>query len=155
MALPASAGPAEPVLPKLQFPPVAAGPSGDTRIALLSTPQPCAVLSDVTIDKMLDVDGGGASILLVHDPASGRLRGFDRHLKEDLFLTFKPIAHPLRKHPDWAMVDAESQSHWTFDGKALDGPLKGERLHEIAVDDGLYWGVMKFWMPKLELIESK
>ncbi len=155
MKSPAGAGPAGPVLPRLQFPPVAGGLRGDTRIALLSTPEPCAVLSDMPIDEPLDVEGGGTSILLMREPASGTLRAFDRHLKEDLFLTFRLMMHPPRKHPDWAMVDAESESHWTLDGKALDGPLKGARLHEIAVDDGLYWGVMKFWMPKLELVESK
>jgi hypothetical protein len=151
----ASLAPMVPVLPALQFPTAPGGPGGDTRIALLSTPEPCAVLSDLPIDQPLDLDAGGASILLTRDPPSGMLRAYDRHLKEDLFLTFKPLAHPLRKHPDWAMVDAESQSHWTLDGKAVDGPLKGDRLHEIAVDDGLYWGVMKFWMPKLEIVESK
>jgi hypothetical protein len=53
------------------------------------------------------------------------------------------------------MVDSESQSFWTLDGRAVDGPLKGEHLHEIAVEDGLYWGVMKFWMPELQLAETK
>jgi hypothetical protein len=80
------------------------------------------------------------------------LRAFDRHLKEDLFLTLKPIRRPSRKHPDAALIDSDSESLWTLDGRAVDGPLKGERLREISVDDGLYWGVMKFWIPDLQLI---
>jgi hypothetical protein len=41
-----------------------------------------------------------------------------------------------------------------MDGRAIDGVLKGERLRRIDLDDRLYWGVMKFWYPELELIEK-
>jgi hypothetical protein len=157
MACPAAASSSAtvPVLPLLRFKLPTAGPAGDTRIAILATTQPTAVLADQALDHPLNIDAGDVPILLERDLKTRVLRAYDRHLKEDLFLTFKPVARPPRKHPEAAMVDSESQSFWTLDGRAVDGPLKGEHLHEIAVEDGLYWGVMKFWMPELQLAETK
>jgi hypothetical protein len=144
-----------PVLPLLRFKVPTAGPPAGTRIAILSITPPTAILADQPLEHPLNVDAGDIPVLLERDPRTRMLRAYDRHLKGDLFLTFKPIARPPRKHPEAAMIDSDSQSLWTLDGKAIDGPLKGEHLHEIALDDGLYWGVMKFWMPQLQLIESK
>jgi hypothetical protein len=92
---------------------------------------------------------GGTRVLLLRDRA-GRLRAFDRHAREDLFLTFQPTTD--RKHPEAVMTDPDTGSLWTADARAIDGPLKGAKLREIEVDDGLYWGVMKYWYPMLELV---
>jgi hypothetical protein len=152
----AVAAASEPVLPGLQFPEPSGGPAGDARIAMLATTQPTAVMSDITLDRPADIQAGDASILLDRDPQTKMLRAFDRHLRDvDLFLTFKPNKRPSRKHPDAAMIDADSASLWTLDGRAIDGPLKGKRLREIAIDDGLYWGVMKFWIPTLKLVQAE
>jgi hypothetical protein len=146
------AAPGAPVLPSLKFPMATGGPIGETRIGILATTQPSAVLSDMKLDSPINMEAGETRILLERDPTIKSMRAFDRHLKEDLFLTFKPLSRIPRKHPEATLVDADTQSIWTLDGHAVDGPLKGERLHEIAVDDGLYWGVMKFWIPNLKLI---
>jgi hypothetical protein len=144
-----------PVLPLLRFKLPTAGPAAGTRIAILPTTPPTAILADQPLDHPLNIDAGDIPVLLERDPQTRMLRAYDRHLKEDLFLTFKPVARPARKHPEAALIDSESQSLWTLDGKAVDGPLKGEHLHPIALDDALYWGVMKFWMPQLRMVESK
>jgi len=145
----------DPVLPSLKFPLAPSSLGGETRIGILATTEPTAVLSDMALDRPMNVQAGEVRILLERDPKTKALRAFDRHLKEDLFLTLRPLARIPRGHPEAAMVDSDTQSLWTLDGRAVDGPLKGERLGEIAVDDGLYWGVMKFWMPNLKLISSQ
>jgi len=141
-----------PALPSIRFHVPIGGPGGQTRIAMFPTSQPAAVLSDVELDRPLNIQAGDKSLLLERDPRTRMLRAFDRHLKEDLFLTLKPILRPMRKHPEIALVDSESESHWTLDCRAVDGPLKGERLREVPIEDGLYWGVMKFWLPDLKLV---
>ncbi|HLL91002.1 MAG TPA: hypothetical protein VK324_17005, partial [Tepidisphaeraceae bacterium] len=50
------------------------------------------------------------------------------------------------------LIDADSQSLWTLDGRATAGPLKGEQLRAVDVDWGLDWRVMKFWFPAMELV---
>jgi hypothetical protein len=144
-----------PVLPLLQF---KRGPgmlSGDAQICLIGTPQPVAVQPEEITEDVLNTKAGDSTVLLGRDPKTENLRAFDRHLSADLFLTFRPLARRPRKHPDAAMVDDESGSLWTLDGRAVDGPLKGQRLAEIPVENGLYWGVMKFWMPDLMVIHPQ
>jgi hypothetical protein len=150
-----AAAPSGPVFPLLHFRADPGGPAGATRIGLFATTQPTAVLSDISIDHPLNLQAGETRLLLERDQKTQMLRAFDRHVKEDLFLTLTPLARPSRKHPDAVMIDSDTDSLWSLDGRAVDGPLKGARLHEIAVDDGLYWGVMKFWIPQLKLIEAK
>jgi hypothetical protein len=148
-----------PVLPSLRFRiPMSgsgAAPREDARIAMFPSTQPTAVLSDIAMDRPMNIEAGESSLLLERDPETKTLRAFDRHLKEDLFLTLRPISRPIRKHPEIALVDSESASHWTLDCRAIDGPLKGARLKEVAIEDGLYWGVMKFWLPGLKLISPE
>jgi hypothetical protein len=141
--------PSRPILPafKMRVPPV---PETSMQVAMLATTQPAAVRDDVKLDHAANLTVGSTRVLLLRD-RTGRLRAFDRHLKEDLFLTFaiSPSAHSRTP----TLLDNDTQSTWTLDGRAIDGPLKGERLRPIDLDDRLYWGVMKFWYPDLELIE--
>lgn len=142
--------PSRPILPQyhLRVPP---SPDPMMVVSVLATTQPAAIPEDATLRAPLNVTVGNTRVLVVRDQA-GRLRAFDRHVKEDLFLTFEP--KHFRKHPEAVLLDNDTQSAWTIDGRAVDGPLKGQRLREIGVDERLYWGVMKFWYPKLQLIES-
>lgn len=141
--------PSRPILPafKMRVPPV---PEIGTSVAMLATTQPAAVRDDVKLELPANITVGGTHVLLLRDRA-GRLRAFDRHVKEDLFLTFEPARAARRR--DAGLIDVDTQSFWTSDGRAIDGPLKGERLRPIPLDGRLYWGVMKFWYPDLELIE--
>ena len=144
-----AAAPTRPILPqyKLRIPPE---PDPATPVALLATTRPAAISTTVERSRdPLNVSVGGTRIVMLHDRA-GTLRAFDRHATEDLFLSFS--AKSDRKHPEVAMTDADTGSVWTADGHAIDGPLKGTKLREIELDDGLYWGVMKHWYPELELV---
>ena len=44
---------------------------------------------------------------------------------------------------------------WTPGGLAVDGERKGHRLVAVPVEEALYWGVMKFWYPDLELVRPR
>jgi hypothetical protein len=141
--------PNRPILPQyhLRIPP---SPDPMMVVTVLATTQPAAIPEDAPLRAPLNVTVGGTRVLVVRDQA-GRLRAFDRHVKEDLFLTFEP--KQVRKHPEAVMLDNDTQSAWTIDGRAVDGPLKGQRLRAIDLDQRLYWGVMKYWYPKLQLVE--
>jgi hypothetical protein len=143
--------PSRPILPayKMRVPPV---PEIDTSVAMLATTQPAAVRDDVKLDAPANLTIGNTRVLLLRDRA-GRIRAFDRHLKEDLFLTFEPGTSNARRK-ETGLTDIDTQSTWTLDGRAIDGELKGERLRPIDLDNRLYWGVMKFWYPELQLIET-
>jgi hypothetical protein len=142
--------PSLPILPqyRLRVPPV---PDPLTAVVLLGTERPAAVAQDARIDRPINATVGSTRVLVFRDRA-GVIRAFDRHVRDDLFLTFSPTIH--RRTPGAeAWVDSDTQSVWTTSGRAIEGPLKGERLREISVEDRLYWGVMKFWYPDLQLIE--
>ena len=53
------------------------------------------------------------------------------------------------------MIDSDTASFWTIDGRAVDGELKGARLREIPVEDGLWLNVMRFWCPQLPVAGAK
>lgn len=144
--------PNRPILPayKLRVPPL---PEPGTQVALLATTQPAAVRDDLKLERPANLTIGNTRVLLLRDRA-GRLRAFDRHVKEDLFLTFELSSARSNRKREINLVDVDTQSTWTLDGRAIDGELKGQRLRSIDLDDRLYWGVMKFWYPNLELIET-
>jgi hypothetical protein len=112
---------------------------------------PIAVRSDLPLNTPLNLVAGQTRLLLLRDPRSGAIRAFERRVSEDLFPLFLQ-RKDLRQIPAAVLIDSDTQSLWTADGKAVHGPLKGEQLREIPVDDGLYWGVMKFWYPQLALL---
>ncbi|WP_428937061.1 DUF3179 domain-containing (seleno)protein [Fontivita pretiosa] len=120
-----------------------------TPVAVVTTSPPLAIAPDsVTANRPLNTLAGQTRLLLVRDPATDRLRGFDRHVNEDLFPTFAARTDPRR---NVALVDSDSQSQWTLDGRCINGPLAGQRLREISVEQDVYWGVLKTWYPQLQL----
>ncbi len=139
--------------PAAVLPPTLKTPDPKTRIALIATTQPSAVLATIPANKPMNVVSGETHVLLYREPETGWLHAYDRRLPDDLFPTFKLAAKPNKKHPEGIFVDADTQSWWTVEGKAVDGPLKGEKLREVPVEEGLYWGVMKFWMPELKPVQ--
>ena len=42
-------------------------------------------------------------------------------------------------------------------GVAVEGKKEyvGKKLKELPAEEGLYWGVMKYWFPQLQLVEAK
>jgi hypothetical protein len=67
----------------------------------------------------------------------------------DLTLKFQPNTNPRR--PRALFVDSDTNSGWTIDGRAIDGPLINQRLTPIALEEDLYWGPMKYWLPNLTI----
>ena len=99
----------------------------DLQVAMVSTNPPLAVPTSILASGPLNLGGGSARLLLVRDPRTGVTRAFERRASGDLFPTFA-YRDDLRHHPDALLIDSDSESIWTSDGLALDGPLKGEQL---------------------------
>ncbi len=116
----------------------------ELRVAMIEIDPPIALPSDVQLNGPINLLAGEQRLMVVRDPRTGALRAFDRRVSDDLFPTFAPHGP--------GMADSDTKSTWSFDGRATAGPLEGERLREIPVEDGLYWGVMKFWYPRLTLL---
>jgi hypothetical protein len=138
--------PSGPILPT-QAGQMVDGLPAETRIAVVATTQPCAIATESIGKQLLNATAGPAKLLMLRDPVTLRLRAFDRNVKEDLFPKF--IVKSSRQHPEAAMVDSDTNSWWTLDGKAVAGPLEGSHLKELPVEEDLYWGVMKYWFPGL------
>jgi hypothetical protein len=143
-----SGEPVVPVLPSNKGA-VVDGIPAETRIAVIGTNPPGATPSADAGQTPVNTTAGQVRVLLIRDPATGRLRAFDRNVNQDLFPTF--AAKSDRRNPEIALIDADSNSLWTIDGHAVEGPLKGSQLKEYPVEDDLYWGVMKYWYPQMTL----
>ena len=116
-------------------------------MVFVPTTQPVAVdASEVGVEPV-SVSAGQTQLMLFRDAPGGRVIAFDRRVNEDLFPVLQRKTDP--KHPEVVFVDRDSGSGWTADGKAVEGPLKGEQMRRVGVDDGVYWGVMKYWYPDL------
>jgi hypothetical protein len=116
--------------------------------------RPVAVESQRISTRPVNLSVGGAAILLFRDPVSNQVRAFDRRLEEDLIPQFK-LNRDERRRPQAYLIDADTNTGWSVQGIAVDGnsSRKGQKLRALAVEDNLYWGVMKYWYPDLILAE--
>jgi hypothetical protein len=123
----------------------------ETIIAMICTAKPVALLPETVGTKPVNISAGGVPVLVFRDRASNRVRVYDRRV-EDLTLKFRLNTDSRRKQV--VLVDQDTNSGWTAEGRAVDGPMgkAGKRLAGIPLDEGLYWGVMKRWMPELEML---
>jgi hypothetical protein len=143
--------PRQPVLPLLRFRQAdGTVPSAATRVDYIQTPTPCVCAVDMNLSTPLNTRGGKESLLLLRDARTGACRVFDRHLKEDLYLSF--TARHQRKMPEVFMADSDTGSLWTAAGHCVEGTLKGSHLHEVGVDSDVYLQVMRFWDPQLQFV---
>jgi hypothetical protein len=126
------------------------GALAETRIALLGTDPPVAIAADKVGADPQNITAGETRVLLLRDPHSRRIRAFDRRV-DDLFPTFRLATK--QSVPEASLADSDSNSLWNLSGKALTGDLKDKQLREITVEDNLYWGPMKYWFPKLVLLQ--
>jgi hypothetical protein len=143
-----SHAPTQPLLPFYPMPHNAAGLPIQTTVALIGSYPPVAVLDS-------DLAQGPANfsdpaMVLIRQPITASALAFDRQADEDLSPLFAPTTN--KKFPQAAMIDSDSRSLWTADGRAVDGPLKGKRLKPIAVEDGVYYSVLRAWYPDLPLL---
>jgi hypothetical protein len=102
----------------------------------------------------LKVDGETAFVF--REAPDKPVRAYSCHLKkQELYPSF--ALDYDHKFKGATFVDSDTGSGWSTAGVWVDGikefrqELKGTRLMPVPVQDGLYWGVMKFWYPELQL----
>jgi hypothetical protein len=124
-----------------------------TRITLVATTRPVAVMSDKITERPINMRSPDLPGVMFRDPGTHHVVAFVRRI-EDLDLHFKPNPAP-KARPNVFMVDEESKSGWSVDGKAVDGTYAQEerKLAPMPVIEGCYWGVMKEWMPDVQIID--
>ena len=146
------AGPTRPLQPTCPMPPMTLDKPKDLRIAMVGTTQPAAMESDAVGPAPINLRADDTPVFIFREISEQPIRGFDRQIKADLFPRFVLNRNP-RKHPNATFVDVDTNSGWDAKGVWTDGlkDLKGKKLQSVAVDDELYYGVMKFWYPDLQL----
>jgi hypothetical protein len=144
--------PSSPLPPRYPMP--TTQPTDFRRVCLVSAVEPVAVPSDSISDVPLNLSAGGLPILVLRDALSGQALAFDRHVGTDLFPRFAKTSDARR--PTAVMVDTDTATEWSIAGVALQGAseTRGQSLRPLIVEDGLYWDVMKFWLPDLHPIDS-
>jgi len=144
-------------LPDAPLPPVMSKQlAPETSVTIISGgKRPIAVLSKQVTTAPLNVRVGEVAALIFRDPQTGELRAFDRRLEEDLIPTFRVNRDPKRKGA--AFYDPDTASGWDVHGVVVAGKkeFKDRRLQPLQVEEGLPWGIMKYWYPELELVTDK
>ena len=143
--------PNAPLLPMMPRPAKNLTPPPQTPVTMICTTQPVLIRTDSLPSGLTNL-AAPAPLLLFRDSATHQVHAFDRRV-EDLTLKFRINTDARRKQA--VLIDQETNSGWTIDGRAVDGPMgkDGKRLIRVPVDDGLWWGVMKRWMPQLQLVD--
>jgi hypothetical protein len=122
---------------------------GTTTVALIDAPRPMLVKeSDVTtapLNMLVDRN----PLLLFHD-GGGAIKAYLRQANGDLTPRYFPVS--IVNHPNFAFTEHDSNTLWAADGRALDGPLKGEKLKPFDVDEQVYLDVIRFWYPQAVLL---
>lgn len=146
--------PKGPLRPSLPMPPAPDGRKAEEWVTLVGTTRPSAVRCDDVGGEPLNLHADDVPVLLFRSAPDGAVRAFNRQL-EDLSPRFD--VNTKSKWPDARFVDRDTGSGWDANGKALYGPkeYKGRKLPPVPVEDDLYWGVMKFWYPQLELHDQR
>lgn len=149
-----AAPPKRPILPAYPMPPAILDFPADTRIVLVGNTEPAALRADQVGRDPLHVQVDGQTVFVFREASDRPVRAFSCNLKGDLIPHFHLNDNPKRKGA--LFVDTDTDSGWSASGTWVDGlkELKGARLTPVAVQDGLYWGVMKFWYPGLQLLPA-
>ena len=148
--------PQAPILPTNPMPPAILDFPPTTQIVLVGTAQPAALRSDEVGPEPRNVLVDGELAFVFREARDKPVRAFSCHLKkQDLFTHFTlDVRH---KYKGAMFLDSDTGSGWSASGVWVDGmkesrqEMKGTRLTPLPVQDGLYWGVMKFWYPELKL----
>jgi hypothetical protein len=141
---------AGPVQPRYPMAAKAGDAHGSERITFAPATQPVAIPMDAVTAEPANISAGATQLLLFREKDTGRVRAFERRVQQDLFPMFRRKSDP--KRPAVMLEDQDSGTEWSADGKAIEGPLKGEQLKAVSVDDGLYWSVMHHWYPDLRWV---
>lgn len=144
-------------LPEAPLPPVVSKqlPPDASVIVISGGKHPIAVSPERVTIAPLNVRVGEVAVLLFRDPQAGEIRAFDRRVEDDLIPTFRLNKDPKRKGA--AFYDPDTASGWDLHGVAVTGKkeFKDRRLQPLQVEEGLPWGIMKYWYPELELATER
>jgi hypothetical protein len=123
----------------------------NTRVTLIDANRPIAIQAErVGGGEPLNlVTGGGLNLLVFRDRAGGKILVFDRAVKGDLFPRFSRKA--VGKRPEVALVDADTNSYWTLDGRCVEGYCKGEQLRSLHIEEDISWLTLRTYYPEVEL----
>jgi hypothetical protein len=149
-------GPAKPVFPSNPMPPAILDYPADTRIVLVGNYRPAALRSDDVSREPIRMRVDDEPVFVFKEAPDKPVKAFSEHIaKNDLLPRFR--LNTGSKHKGAMFVDSDTDSGWSADGVWVDGmhDYKGTRLAPVPVQDGLYWGVMKFWYPSLQLTTAK
>lgn len=144
--------PAAPVLPRYRLRPTSR--PAEEQVTFVPATQPVAFDVQRVPAAPVNIEAGNTPVLIYRDPKTGALRCFERRVDVDLFPKFTPANDPA--HPKVFMTDQDTGSGWSSAGVAVestDPKRKGQQLSLLFADEGVYWGVMKFWYPDLQYIE--
>ncbi len=143
--------PEQPILPRFPMPNISAGVDPEMRVAIVQTTKPAAIVASALTDEPANLMFGDDPVLLLRDGPGGPVRAYERRIDGDLFVRLKPY-HNVKK-PLAVFADSSTNSLWTKGVMATEGgpEVKGKKLNRIPVEDDLYWGVMKYWYPELQL----
>jgi len=143
---------ATPLTPTCVLPPMSLDHPAAMRIAMVGTTQPSAVESDLVGSRPVNLRADNQPVFIYREVPGQPVRGFGRRISAELLPRFVSNTSP-RRHPTARFVDVDTNSGWDSAGRWVDGlkDLKGKKLEPVPVDDNLYWGVMKFWYPDLQL----
>jgi hypothetical protein len=146
-----SAGaPRQPLTPTQPMPPVDAKYSPETKIVVIGSDKPAAVLATSLGSSPVNLTADNVPVFAFREPENGVARGFRRRI-DDLAPRFKASRDTNRKGV--LFMDSDTSSGWNATGVAVDAKkeFRGKKLAAIPVEDEVYWGVMKYWYPELQL----
>ncbi|HXE53130.1 MAG TPA: DUF3179 domain-containing (seleno)protein [Tepidisphaeraceae bacterium] len=152
--------PTAPILPTYPMPPAILDHPITTPIVLVGTSQPAALLTEQVGREPEHVSVDGQPAFVFRDGPDKPVRAFSCFLKkQQLFTRFH--LNDNSKYKGAMFVDTDTGSAWSANGTWVDGmkeyrqEFKGTRLTPVPVQDHLYWGVMKFWYPELQLTKPE
>jgi hypothetical protein len=148
----AARAPRQPLLPSCPMPWKIGNQAAQRPVVVVGTSSPVALASGELRAAPVNVTADGAPVVTFRDPTSQLVRAFARKV-DDLSPQFKPCRDPARVTKGAVLVDLDTNSGWNADGVAVDAKkeFRNRKLPPVVAEDGLYWGVMKYWYPQLEL----
>ena len=146
--------PRQPIRPVYPMPAVDAKHPADLKVVVVGTERPAALLSASLGAAPVNLTADAQPVLAFRDPTTGVARGFRRSV-DDLTPRFKAGRDP--NHKGVLFFDSDTRSGWNAAGVAVDAKkeFRGKRLPVVPVEDELYWGVMKFWYPDLQIASAE
>jgi hypothetical protein len=148
----AEKAPRQPLLPSWPMPKSIGADDLARAVVVVGTTSPAAVASTDLRAAPINLTADGRPVVAFRDPRNECVRAFARKV-DDLSPKFKLNRDAARAARGAFVIDLDTDTGWSPDGVAVDAKkeFRNKRLAPVVVEDGLYWGVMKFWYPNLEL----